>query len=397
MKAKYGYMGKILFVNLSDGKIQEEDLSGDMAKGFIGGYGIGARILLERMKPRVAPLGPDNILGIGTGPFTGSGIISTNRFTTMGKSPLTGYWGDANSGGNLANALKATGYDLIFFEGKAESPVYVLLTDERLEIKDASHIWGKDTAKTEEIIRNETGDSSLRFACIGPVGEKCSLISAIINDGGRAAGRSGLGAVMGSKNLKAVACRGSKRAELFDKALVQRLNKDLIDELKNNPSPMAQVLSNTGTPGAVVPHLATHDTPIKNWGGNNIEDFPEEKWGKVAYEAMEKYITGKYACTGCPIACGGWMKMEAGKYHIQKGHKPEYETIGAFGPDCLNDDVDSVIYANELCNLNGFDTISAGATIAFAIECFENGILTKSDTDGVELTWGNSDAIIRVL
>ncbi len=397
MKAKYGYMGKILFVNLSDGKVWEEELSEDLAKGFIGGYGLGARILLERMKPRVDPLGSGNILGIGTGPFTGTGAISTSRFTTMGKSPLTGFWGDANSGGNFAVALKASGYDMLFFEGKSENPVYLLLTDGKAELKDARHIWGKDTAETEKIIRKETGDSALRMACIGMAGEKCSRISAIVNDGGRAAGRSGLGAVMGSKNLKAVACRGSKKPEIFDKDFLQSLNKELLNEFKNNPGPMAQVLSHTGTPGAVVPHLADHDTPIKNWGGNNIEDFPEEKWGKVGYEAMEKYITKKYACTGCPIACGGWMKMEGDKYTVKKGHKPEYETIGAFGPNCLNDNVESVIYANELCNLHGFDTISAGATIAFAIECFENGILTKGDTDGVELTWGNADAMIQIL
>ena len=397
MKAKYGYMGKMLFVNLSESKIQEEDLSEDLAKGFIGGYGIGARVLLERMKPRVDPLGPDNILGFGTGPLTGSGIISTSRFTTLGKSPLTGYWGDANCGGTFANALKSSGYDLIFFEGKAENPVYLHLTDDKAELKDARHIWGQDTMETEDIIRKETGDSALRIACIGTVGEKCSRIAAIINDGGRAAGRSGLGGVMGSKNLKAIACRGSKKIELFDKAMLQSLNKDLRDEIKNNPGPMVQVLSQTGTPGAMVPHLATHDTPIKNWGGNNIEDFPEEKWGKVGFEAMEKYITKKYACAGCPIACGGWMKMEGGKYTVRKGHKPEYETLGAFGPDCLNDNMESLIYANELCNLHGFDTISAGATVAFAIECFENGILTKKDTDGVELTWGNADAIIQIL
>ena len=397
MKARYGYMGKMLFVNLSDGKIREEDLSEDLARRFIGGYGIGARVLLERMKPGVDPLGPDNILGIGTGPFTGTGTVSTCRFTTMGKSPLTGYWGDANSGGTFANALKYAGYDVVFFEGKAGKPVYLLATDEKVELRDASHIWGKDTVETEKIIRKDTGDSKLQIACIGSAGEKCARIAAIINDGGRAAARSGLGAVMGSKNLKAVACRGSKRPELFDKDLVRKLNKALTDELKNNPGPMAQVLSATGTPGAVVPHLADHDTPIKNWGGNNIEDFPKEKWPKIGYDGMEKYITKKYACTGCPIACGGWMKMEEGSYSIQKGHKPEYETIGAFGPDCLNDDVESIIYANELCNLHGFDTISAGATIAFAIECFENGVLTKNDTDGLELTWGNADSMIGVL
>lgn len=397
MKAEYGYMGKMLFVNLSNEKILEEDLTEDIARKYIGGYGIGARIITERMKPGVDPLGPDNIFGIGTGPLTLSGVISTCRYHTMGKSPLTHYWGGANSGGNFANALKASGYDLVFFEGKADHPVYVMIKDGKAEIKDARHLWGKDTVKTEEMIKQENGDTGLKIACIGTAGEKCSRIAAVINDSGRAAARSGLGGVMGSKNLKAVACTGSKKPHLIDKAKVASLMKQLTKEMKDNPSGMIYVLSNFGTPGAMVPHLTDHDVPIKNWSGNNIEDFPEKKWAAVGWEGMEKYATKKYACTGCPIACGHWIKMDSGKYRVEKGHKPEYESLAAFGPNCLNDNMESLIYANELCNLHGLDTISAGATIAFAIECFENGILTKQDTDGIELTWGNSDAIIAVL
>ena len=238
MKAKYGYMGKMLFVDLSNGKIQEEEISEKLARNFIGGYGLGGRILLERMKPRVDPLGPDNILGIGTGPFTSTGTISTSRFTTMGKSPLTGYWGDANSGGNFAGALKSSGYDLIFFEGKAETPVYLHLTDEKAEIKDASHLWGKNTMETEEMTRNETGDSALRMACIGPAGEKCSLISAIINDGGRAAGRSGLGMVMGSKKLKAVVARPTGEIPIADADALKGVRQRILQEYyqEGNPS-----------------------------------------------------------------------------------------------------------------------------------------------------------------
>jgi len=160
---------------------------------------------------------------------------------------------------------------------------------------------------------------------------------------------------------------------------------------------MFYVLSTFGTAGAVVHHLQDHDTPIKNWAGNHIEDFPEEKWESVGWPSMEKYAKKKYACTGCPIACGHWVTVDSGKYKVEKGHKPEYETLGAFGPNCLNDDMESLIYANELCNLHGLDTISAGATIAFAMECYENGLLTKNDMDGLELTWGNSDALIEVL
>lgn len=200
----------MLFVDLGNRTFQEEELSEDLAKDFIGGYGLGGRVLLERMKRRVDPLGPDNILGVGTGPFTGTGTLSTSRFTTMGKSPLTGYWGDANCGGDFAVALKASGTDLVFFEGQSELPIYLLLTDEKTEIRDARHLWVRNTVETEEMIKRETGEARLRIACIGSAGENRSLISAIINDGGRAAARSGLGAVMGSKNLKAIACTGSK-------------------------------------------------------------------------------------------------------------------------------------------------------------------------------------------
>lgn len=397
MRAKYGYMGKMLFVDLTNRKTVEEDLTEELGRGYIGGYGIGARIIYERMKPGADPLGPDNILGIGTGPFTGSGTISTSRFITMGKSPLTGYWGDANSGGNFPAALKAAGYDIVFFLGKADRPVYLLVTDQGVEIKDAGHLWGKDTIQTEAMIREENGNSALKIVCIGSAGEKLSRIAAIINDGGRAAARSGLGAVMGSKNVKALACGGSLKPLLYDKDTVKRLTKEMVTELRESPGPMTQVLQNTGTPGAMVPHLAMMATPIKNFAGNNEDDFPSEKWANVGYEGMEKYINKKYACTGCPIACGGILSVKSDKYNMTNVHKPEYETLGAFGPLCLVDDMEALIYANDLCNLHGFDTISAGGTIAFAIECFENGLITKKDTDGIELTWGNADAMIQVL
>ena len=397
MKAEYGYMGKMLFVDLTNRKIHEEELSEEIARSFIGGYGVGARIIMERMKPGADPFGPDNILGFGTGPLTLSGMTSTCRFTTMGKSPLTGYWGDANSGGNFANVFKASGYDFIFFKGKAEHPVYLLIRNGKVEFKDARHLWGLDTVKTEEMIKQENGNARLKVACIGTAGEKRSRIAAIVNDWGRAAARSGLGGVMGSKNLKAIACSGSQKPKIFDKARVENLMKELVRETKNTPSGMYQILSTSGTPGAMMPHMAMHDVPIKNWAGNNIEDFPESRWEAVGWENLEKYVTKKYSCTSCFIACGHWVKVSTGKYRVEKGHKPEYETMAAFGPMCLNDNMESMIYANELCNLHGLDTISAGAVIAFAIECYENGLITKKDTDGLELTWGNTDAIIDVL
>ncbi len=391
-------MGKMLFVDLTSRKIHEEELTEEMARNYIGGYGLGVRIIMERMRPGIDPLGPENILGIGTGPFTGCGVISSSRFTTMGKSPLTGYWGDANCGGNMAGAIKNAGYDIIFFEGKSDVPVYLYCTDEKVEIRNAAHIWGHNTTETEATIRSENNDPKLKIACIAMGGERLSRISAIMNDSGRAAGRSGLGAVMGSKNLKAIACRGSKKPTAFDKDEVARLTKTMLQQVKDTPGGgLYDVLSHTGTPGAVYPHLVMHGCPIKNWGGNNIEDFPEPKWGNVAWEAMEVYESKKYACVGCPIACGGILNIPEGRFAVNNAHKPEYESVAAFGPMCLNDNMQSIIYANDLCNIHGLDTISAGSVIAFAIECYENGILTKSDTDGIELTWGNTEAIITVL
>jgi aldehyde:ferredoxin oxidoreductase len=395
--ARYGYMGRLLFVDLTDGTMREEELSEETARKFVGGYGVGARVIMERMKPGVDPLGPENIFGIGTGPLTLSGVLSSCRFATMGKSPLTGYWGDANCGGDFANALKGSGYDLVFFEGKAEQPVYLKIQDGRPELKDARHLWGKDTTVSEESIRRENADSRLKVAVIGPAGERLARIAAVINDRGRAAARSGLGAVMGSKNLKAVACAGSMRPEVLDRAQVRALMKEMLRETQEHPSGMFYGLSHGGTPGAMPMHLADHDVPIKNWSGNTVEDFPESKWGSVAWDGMVEYVTQPYACTGCPIRCGSIVTVEGGKYPVRDAHKPEYETLAAFGPMCLNADMRSLIYANELCNRHGLDTISAGATVAFAIECYENGILSRADTDGLELTWGNSDAHIALL
>jgi aldehyde:ferredoxin oxidoreductase len=397
MRAQFGYMGKMLFVDLTNRKVHEEELTDEIAHSYIGGYGIGVRMIYEKMKVGVHPLSPENILGIGTGPFTGCGVISTSRFITMGKSPLTGFWGDANSGGNFPGALKGTGYDFVFFEGKADSPVYLLVTDEKVEFKDARHLWGKDAAVTEEMILAENGSKNLKVACIGPAGEKLSCISAIMNDSGRAAARSGLGAVMGSKNVKALVCVGRKKPVPFNKEIVQGLNKTMLTELRENPGPGAQLLMGTGTAGVTVPHLVMHAAPMKNFGGNNVEDYPEAKWPNVSYEAMEGYISKKYACTGCPVACGGILNINEGPYACRGAHKPEYETVGAFGPNCLVDNMEAIIYANDLCNLYGFDTISAGGTIAFAIECYENGLLTKADTDGIDLRWGNHEAVIAVL
>jgi aldehyde:ferredoxin oxidoreductase len=397
MKAKYGYIGRMLFVNLSDGKTRTEELSEDLAKNLVGGYGIGARVMYERMKPGVDPLGPENIFALGTGPLTLAGTVSTCRYTAMGKSPLTGYWGDANSGGNFAIGLRSAGYDFVFFEGKADHPVYLVVTNGKAEIKDARHLWGQDTAQTEEMIQQENPGRDYKIVSIGVAGEKCVRLAAVINDRGRAAARSGLGAVMGSKNLKAVACFGFQRPGIFNKDRVKELVTSINDDMQSTPGPMLGVLFNGGTASAMMPHFMDHDVPIKNWAGNNVKDFPREKWEKVGWEDLQKYSVDRYACVDCQIACGGWMQVKEGKFAVQRAHKPEYESLAAFGPNLLNDNTESLIYANELCNLYGMDTIGVGGTIAFAFDCYENGIITNKDTDGLELKWGNADAVVELV
>jgi aldehyde:ferredoxin oxidoreductase len=222
-------------------------------------------------------------------------------------------------------------------------------------------------------------------------------LASVINDRGRAAARSGLGAIMGSKNLKAVACYGFQRPGIFDKEKVKILVAETVNDLEKNPGPMMAVLFNGGTASAMLPHLIDHDVPIKNWAGNNVEDFPKEKWEKAGWEGLEKYAVDQYACVDCKIACGGWMRIGDGKYAVKRAHKPEYESLAAFGPNLLNDNTESLIYANELCNLYGMDTIGVGGTIAMAFDCYENGILTSKDTDGLELKWGNADAVIELV
>ena len=389
-----GYAGRIGFVNLSTGEVKEEKLDEKLARDFIGGYGLGVRVLLERQKAGVDPLGPENILGFITGPLTGTPVPTGSRYTTVCKSPLTGGWGDANSGGFFGNELKQAGWDAIFISGIASSPKYLSVNNDGIKIKDASHLWGKDTVETEEMLAEELGDSKIRVACIGPASEKLSLISGIVNDKGRIAARSGVGAVMGSKRLKAVAVRGKGKVAVADSERVKQLRKDFIEKMKDIPFIADLVVH--GTCGMTNNLIAGGASPIKNWLLAGTQAFPTaDKIGNG--DNVIKYQSKRYGCANCPIACGGITSVSEGKYAVSETHKPEYETIAAFGNMCLNDDLTSIFKANDMCNRSGLDTISAGSVIAFAMECYEHGIINKADTDGLELTWGNVEAIVAML
>jgi aldehyde:ferredoxin oxidoreductase len=384
-----GYMGKMLMVDLSRSELKDEALDERLCRQFIGGYGIGARILFSRQKAGVDPLGPDNTLGFLTGPFTGTPALSGTRYTVVAKSPLTGGWGDANSGGYFGAFMKFAGYDAVFFTGISEKPVYLLINNGKAELRDANHLWGKDTRQTEDMLKAELGKNA-EVACIGPSGENLSLISAVISKT-RTAARSGLGAVMGSKKLKAVVVKGNMKVPLADEEKVRTLRKEHQAKLGGH----IVWLKPTGTPFLVIPGVQNGDSPVKNWGGVGVIDFPD--FEPIGADAVIERRTKRYACYLCPIGCGGYMKAGSGEYKYEAGsRRPEYETIAMFGTNCLNNNIESIIKANDICDRYGLDTISAGATIALAIECFENGLITKKDTDGIEMTWGNHRAIVAM-
>ena len=390
-----GYMGKIAFVDLTANSVREETLSETMQREFIGGYGLGVRVLFERQPKNADPMGPDNILGLATGPLTGTKAPTGGRYMACCKSPLTGGWGDANSGGYFGSELKSAGFDAVFISGIAASPTILWIADGRIEIRDGAHLWGLDSVETESALQKELGDAKTRVACIGPASERLSLISGIVNDKGRIAARSGVGAVMGSKKLKAVAVRGHARVSVADAEELGRLTKLFAQQIRDMPG-MAQALMKHGTCGFTAALVAGGATPIKNWTLAGEQVFPGVK--KVTDgDAFVRYQTRKYGCASCPIACGGICDVSSGKYPVGEIHKPEYETIGAFGPMCLCDDVETIMKLHDMCNRSGMDTISAGGVIAFAMECFEKGIITEADTDGIKITWGDGPAMIALL
>ena len=385
-----GYMGKYLWVDLSKGTIEEEALDEDLCRLYYGGYGLGARVIFSRQQPGVDPLGPESILGIMTGPITGTDGLGGSRYIMVGKSPLTGGWGDANSGGNVGPYLKFAGYDAVFFIGISDKPVYLLIDNGKAELKDAAKIWGKDTFETQDILREEHG-KDLEAACIGQAGEKVALIAAVMNNKGRAAGRSGLGAVMGAKKLKAIVLKGNIAVPVAEPEKLKELRKKHTAELGGHIFTLRQF----GTPTIYNMCCEMDDAPTRNWTGVAGIDLPTyTNCGAGNVVAQEER---KYGCWRCPIACGGIMKAGTGEYEYEAGaHKPEYETLAMFGSNCVNDNLDSIIVAGDICNRYGLDTISAGACIVFTIECYENGVITKEDTGGLEMTWGNHKAIVAM-
>jgi aldehyde:ferredoxin oxidoreductase len=390
-----GYTGNVLYVDLTSGAITKESLPEKIYREHLGGMGLGAKILCERMKAKADPLGPGNMLGFLGGVLVGTGTPMATKYTVVTKSPLTNTWGDANSGGLFATELKNAGYDAVFITGAAPQPVYLSINDDNVEIKDASRVWGRSTRETVDVLADAAADKRLRVSCIGPSGEKRSLIASIITDDVRAAARSGVGAVMGSKHLKAVAVRGSGKVAVANPGEMNRLRNETLAHLRNVETlPFLKLLSGPGTCAGPLGLVPAGASPIKNWSLNGDKAFPE--YGKIAGESILKYQLRKAGCGNCPIMCGGFLSVKEGPFATE-GRKPEYETIAAFGTMLFNTDAESIIKANDLCDLYGIDTISAGSVLAFAMECYERGIIGKEETGGVELEWGNPTAMLAML
>ncbi len=392
-----GYMGRLLFVDLSSGKISDEMLEENNCRDFIGGYGIGARVIYDRQKAGANALGPANTLGLITGPLTGTAANTGARFCVIAKSPRTGGFGDSNCGGHFGPYLKSAGYDGVFVTGASAIPAYLLIDNGRAELRDARHIWGKNTYETEDAIQSELGKEA-EVLCIGRAGEKLSHMAGLITERGAAAARFGFGAVMGSKKLKAVVARGSQKVPVADAEALTRTKQEHFAKMKtalNRGMPFVDAWHKYGTSSTTVSGILSGDVPVKNWGGIGVVDVkdPAVLSGDVAIANLER----RSGCWHCPVACEGRLKEGTGEYVYPAGtRRPEYETIATFGTMCLNKDMSSIIMANHICNDYGLDTISAGCTIAFAIECFENGLVTKKDTGGIELTWGNHKAIVAM-
>ena len=391
-------MGKVLFVDLSTGTLKDEVLDNKLSRDFIGGYGLGARIIYSRQKGGADPLGPENTLGLLSGPLTGTPVPTAARYTVVGKSPLTGGWGDANSGGDFGPYVKFAGYDGVFVTGISPKPVYLLLDEGKAQLKDGSALWGKDSYETEDTLIAEYG-KQCRVACIGQAGEKLSFVSCVMTDRGSAAGRSGLGAVMGSKRLKAVAARGTLPVAIANREEMDRQRADQIKALQTPRPPLnvsqMERMHKYGTSTITFNGAHSGDTPVKNWGGVGVVDFPDKSM--LHEDVVAKTVARLSGCWHCPIACKGILKEGTGDYKYAAGsRRPEYETAASFGLCSGNTDIEAIAMANDICNRAGLDTISAGTAVAFAIECYENGILTKKDTDGIDLRWGNHQAMVAM-
>lgn len=380
---------KILDIDLSSNTIIKRTLPGEIYRLYPGGSALGLYIILKDMEAGVDPLSPENILVFSVSPLTGLPISGLNRVVVTTKSPLTGGIGDSQAGGFFAAYLKTNGWDAVVFRGKSERPVYLFIDGEKVELRDAQNVWGKVTGEAEEIIRKEIGEDKIDIAQIGPGGENLVKYACIMNMCNRANGRNGTGAVMGSKNLKAIAVKKKVGIKPVDKDSFQQLAKEVVPRIKANAAIMN--LSKHGTNALLGMHNEMGFLPTKNWTSGWFPEGAENIKG----EAMtEKILKERDTCYACAVRCKRVVEVPDKVDPLYGG--PEFETCGAFGSYCDVKNIETIALANQLCNMYGLDTISCGATIAFAMECYEKGLINKDDSDGLEVTFGN-DEIIPIL
>jgi aldehyde:ferredoxin oxidoreductase len=384
-----GYAGYYLDIDLTKSKIHKKELEKDWARLYLGGTGVAARILWDRTGPNTNPLGPDNVLVAGTGPLTGALFSPSGRMMFAAKGPLTGIWAESHVGGFLGPEIKYSGFDFIVFNGRSKKPVYLSLRDGTAELLDASHLWGKETNLTTQMIREDLKDPTLKTGVIGPAGENGVLYGSIIVDFYRAAGRTGLGTVLGSKNVKGIAASGAQGLEVHDMDKYLEANEIEMERLRDPIwTDSLSSLRKYGTTDLVAIINEIGRLPTKNHWTGFYEDADDIGPETIA----DKYRIAQEACHGCAVGCKYIIRVNEGKYKTEPIGGPEYETIMAFGSNCLNNDIESVFYLGKRCDLLGMDTISCGKSIGFAMELFERGIITAKDTDGLDLSWGNAEA-----
>ena len=383
------YHGKILIVDLTTKDVRVEEISPSLLKGYLGGIGLAARLLYQYSRPGVAALSPDNPLVFAAGAFAGTLVPTSSKHAVATKSPLTGLIGDSLSSSFWSLGLKRTGFDALIITGAAESPTYLFIDNEIVHFKTADHIWGKGSPETEDIIKSQIGDSRVAVASIGPGGENLVRYACITNDKTRQAGRTGTGAVMGSKKLKAIAIRGTRPIEVSNLEEVVRISTEMIQKASGEGTEKYRGL---GTPGNVLVLNRLSALPTRNFQQSSFE-----KADNVSGETLaEHYLSKVSACSACPVACGHTYLSAEGAYP-DTSWELDYESLFALGPLCGVDDVSAILKAAELCDYYGIDTISAGSCVAWAMECFEKGIFTKKDTEGIDLTFGNHSALVEVI
>jgi len=389
-KAIKGYMGKQLRINLTKKEIKVESLDSNILRKYIGGVGYGAKLLYDELKAKIEPLSTKNKLVFATSPLTANDIPGGGSIMICFKSPATNGWGESRCGGDFGPDLRKAGYDFLIIEGKSEEPIYILIKENNIEFKPAKHLKDKMVSDKIKIIQDEISNPKLSVMVIGPAGENLVKYSSIMY-GHRAAGRTGAGAVMGSKNLLGIAVSGTKKSELGNVETAKRAISEAFKVIKESPA--ASHFRKHGTTGDIENCDAVGDWPTKNWQSNS--------WGKgqkLYSQFYKNNLDRNNGCyRGCPVACGRIISVKEGKFKTPQHEGAEYESITAFTAFILNDDMDAAVHATYLCNEYGLDTISTGAVIAFSMECYEKNIIDKKDAGGLQLNWGNSSILPKLI